>query len=824
MRVHRLIPSVLALALPLLAAGCQSDEEKVATFLSNAEEYVEQGSLNEAIIEYRNVLQIDPNNAEAHYALAKAYLELKRGKEAYWELSETVRLNPENTDARLTLGGLSLVGRNFEESLEQAEKTLELDPTESSAWVLKGQSLERLDRADEAEDAYRKALETAPEDGAFRLVVAGYYARQGRRADAEPLLREFIELEPGFLSHSSLARFLADDPARRDEAVENFQAAVDKAEDDERSAAVQNLANYWFALREPDRAVALVEEGIERAPEGSDDKLDLIYLLARFKRAQGDEAGADALIESATAAQPGDVKPHLILSAYRSRQGDLDGALEAAEAALAIDPEDQQAQLRKAELLIDLGYRRDEPQRIDEGKAIVDRILEGEPSNPDALFVLGKVQLAMEDPDAAAKSLRSALDGRADWPQAHFVLGSALALLGEASAARVEVARAVELDPELLEARRMLARLHAVLGEHEYAVEQGSVYLEAQPGDLKTRILVAQSLARLGKPKEARAQLDQIPESEWGADVLFAQSRLALGVNDLARGRALLVRAAAAAPNHPEILGSLLTLDRGTPRLPETQKLIEAAVEKHPESSEIARLNGALAVARGDAQEAERSLQRAIELDPKNMTAYQQLAGVYQATGRLGQTLETYERALEQQPDSAQLHHFVAVLYEASGRLEDAMAGYERAIELDPNLGQAKNNLAYLMAESGKDLDRALSLAQDSKALMPESGNAADTLGWVLHKQGRSSAAIGYLKEAVASTDPNSPSLGIIRHHLAQAYEANRQEREAIEVLEEALSHLEQQLASARESGRDPSEPPWSGEARSMLARLKPAG
>jgi tetratricopeptide (TPR) repeat protein len=107
---------------------------------------------------------------------------------------------------------------------------------------------------------------------------------------------------------------------------------------------------------------------------------------------------------------------------------------------------------------------------------------------------------------------------------------------------------------------------------------------------------------------------------------------------------------------------------------------------------------------------------------------------------------------------------------------------------------------------------------------MPESGNAADTLGWVLFKQGRASAAVGYLKEAVASTEPGSPSLGIIRYHLAQAYEANQQNREAIETLELALADLEQRLALARARGDKPSEPDWSVKARGMLSRLKPAG
>ncbi len=821
-RLQRL--PLLALVPGLLLFACQGDDEKIAGFVESGAAYVEEGALEEAVIEYRNVLQIDPNHAAAHYALAKAYIDLKQGREAYWELSESVRLDPSNVEARLSLGGIALLAGDVELALEQAEHVIDIDPGRGNAHVLNGQALERLKRVEEAERSYRLAIEADPAEGAYLLVAAGYYARRGNSDEAEVLLHKLTQVSPDFLSFSALARHLAADKSRRDDATAAFERAIALADEKQRTVGDQNLASYWLATGRADDAVVLLEEGIERAPAESDGKLDLIYLLARVKRAQGREAEADQLVESGTAAQPNDVKPHLVLSAYRGRKGDLEGALAAAEAALAVDPDSKRAQLRKAELLIDLGYRTKDPPRLEEGRAIVDALLEEKPSNPDALFVRGKLRLAEGESAAAAKALRAALDSRPKWAQAHFVLGSALMLLGEKAAARVEIARSVELDSELIEARRMLAKLHAALGEHEYAVEEGKLYLAARPDHRKTRILVAQSLLRLGRPEEAQAELDLIPETVSDADVLFARARLSLSWGETEEARAFLIRAAEAAPHHPEILGTLLSIDRGTQRSAETKALVDAALAARPEDSELARLSGAMALIDRDLDGAERGLRRAIELDPNNMAAYRQLASLYQVTGRLDETLVIYKQALEQQPDNAQLHHFVGVLYEISGRPDDAMVSYEKAIELDDTLGQPQNNLAYLLAESGRDLDRALEFAQDAKRLMPENANASDTLGWVLLKRGVSSAAVGYLKEAEALMEPGSQNLGIVRHHLAQAYEASGQEQDAIETLERALSDLEQQLAASRGRPRQPEEPAWSGPARDMLKRLKPAG
>ena len=145
-------------------------------------------------------------------------------------------------------------------------------------------------------------------------------------------------------------------------------------------------------------------------------------------------------------------------------------------------------------------------------------------------------------------------------------------------------------------------------------------------------------------------------------------------------------------------------------------------------------------------------------------------------------------------------------------------------MKLDPNLAIAKNNLAYLMADTGTNLDRALDLAQEAKAQMPDNGNVADTLGYVLLKKGIPEAAIGYLQESESSFKPGDPEVGIVRMHLAMAYEANKQPEKARETLSRAIASLdESQKAAVAQGVAAPADPPWAAEARSMLERLSAA-
>ena len=571
--------------------------------------------------------------------------------------------------------------------------------------------------------------------------------------------------------------------------------------------------------------VAMLATGVlaveTSAKEKADDKLDLIYALARFHTAQGDEEKADALIEQATAAEPDKARPYLILSAYRDRNEDLEGALAAARKAVQVEPDNETARLREAEVVIEIGVKAKQKEQIEEGRRLVEELLAREPDHPGALLVKAKVDLFEKKLDDAVTALRSAINSRPEWAQAHFVLGTALAMKGDETGARSELARALEIDASLLPARRVLAQVHAGLRENEYAVEEGRRYLRERPDDVQLRILVAQSLIRMGKSEDAERELVAIPEEAYNAEVHYAYGRLRMGKGDFVGAREQLTQALELLPTNHDILNSMYILDREQGRVEESIERIDAAIDADPENARLYILQGNIAVTQQRGEDAEAGFKKAIDLAPDDLKAYEHLARYYASTGRLQEAIETYEAAVAVRPEAAQLYHLLGVLYELGGEKEKAITNYEAAIHRAPNLGEAKNNLAYLFADSGKNLDRALDLAQEAKALMPDSPNAADTLGWVLYQRGVPAAAISYLKEAEAGMDPGSPSLGVVRYHLALAYEKKGDSKEAVATLQRALTDLDAQLDAVRKRGGVAEEPSWATEARSLLDRLQ---
>ncbi|MBY0398658.1 tetratricopeptide repeat protein, partial [Myxococcota bacterium] len=689
--------------LAALVAGCASDEDRIAGFMKNGDAYVAEGKYDEAVIEYKNVLQRNPEHAGAHEALSLAYLETQKPREAYWEMSEAVRLAPKNIEARLRYGTVSAAIGEHDVALEQAEAVLALDPKSAPAFILRAQGREAKEDYEGTEADFKAAVEADPKGAAYRFLYSGFLERRGRFEEAEQQLRDLVAVEESYIAYSSLARLVARSTDRDAEAETLLrktvelaqQAPVEAAKRDPKEKAgtatslIPNflreesvqasyllLSAFHFTRDRFDQAIASLEEGVTH----SKSKIELIYQMARLHRLKGNLEQEAALIRRATEEAPDSLAAQLVLSLYLSQQNDLDGALAAARKAVEIDPENRGAQLREAELLVDIGFKRKDAEAMDKGRKIVSSILEKEPDNPEANFVNAKAQLTDNDAAAAKKSLEAVLQSKPDWAQARFVLGSTLVATGEYTRARVELARAVELDPQLLDARKLLAKVHAQLGEHEFAIEQGRAYLAQRPDDGDVRIVVGQSLIRVGRGEEAYQEVEKIPEEKRDASAQFALGRLDLAFGRVEQGRARLQKADEMAPGNSQVLRTLLALDQQQGKLAESASRIEKAAAANPKDSSLAELQGEVALLGGDMAAGRKALAHAIELDGRNVTAQLTLADIAQREGKKTEMIEILERAATSVPESADLQYRLAIAYEQNDRRPDAIKAYEKAI------------------------------------------------------------------------------------------------------------------------------------------------
>ena len=85
---------------------------------------MQKHDLPRAILEYRNAVQANVRNPEAHYRLAVAYLGERYYRGAVPELRQAIALNPDHTPAKLMLAQL-MASVSSPQVLKDAQKQLQ---------------------------------------------------------------------------------------------------------------------------------------------------------------------------------------------------------------------------------------------------------------------------------------------------------------------------------------------------------------------------------------------------------------------------------------------------------------------------------------------------------------------------------------------------------------------------------------------------------------------------------------------------------------------------------------------------------------------------
>jgi len=144
--------------------------------------------------------------------------------------------------------------------------------------------------------------------------------------------------------------------------------------------------------------------------------------------------------------------------------------------------------------------------------------------------------------------------------------------------------------------------------------------------------------------------------------------------------------------------------------------------------------------------------------------------------GSADDAIATYMASSKNNPKEPTFYILLGELYESKHDVDRATQMYRKALEVNPGNPLASNNLAYLMTQTGGNLDVALDLAQTARLGMPDSANAADTLGWVYFRKNEFKPAIDQLQEALRLVDKaRAPQNAAIHYHLGLAYQKNDQ-------------------------------------------------
>jgi tetratricopeptide (TPR) repeat protein len=781
------------LLLLLLAAACSTPEERFAAHLRRAEELAAEGDATAAILECKNALDLQPENAEVHERIGDLYRGQSRFAEALEWYREAFRLDETRISAAMNEARL-LVFHDAERARELVERGLREAPELPAVHVTASQLALAQGRTRRALAAAERAVELAPEDPAA-LVQLGT-VHQARIRESQQRRRPPTDemFESAIAAFERLDRISGGHPraqverartlgvwGRHAEAIDAYKAAIELALRQGRplDAAAAGEALAAYARERADNE--LRRYALRQVVAAKNDEYQAWETLARLVGGQRGHS-ADEVYRELLDQRPDDPQAHVLFVNHLLREG------REAEAAAHLEQTIEES-LDDPVLWDQLLRVRIAEGRYDDAQRTVDRMAEEHPDATATRVAHARLAIAEGRYDDGIDTLVAVVAGQEEFESLR-LLALAYHRRGDDREAREAMNRALALAPRPpLSVLRLDARIDHAAGD--WAGVLRNLQIVAGRGEElspEERVLGATALYQTGRPQVGRAVLEQMlaaPEAPPEAALELARLE---GRRDPEAAHRALARAWARNPGSQELLVALTELERSRGEAAAALARIDSVVASGRATPRALLLRAELQRDAGRLDEAEADALRAFEANPELPGAADLLFRIYQAQGRLTEVRRSFDQA-----DAAGVLHsgartLLARLALADGDSARARDLLEQVLRDRPRMREARRDLAIVLAERGEDLDRALELARQAEASDDPQPDTVDAVGYVHLRAGRSAEALASFRRALRLAGERSDGREATYHyHVGLALRDLGRESQAIAAFEQAL-------------------------------------
>jgi tetratricopeptide (TPR) repeat protein len=209
-------------------------------------------------------LDKNPDNAAVHFQLGYAYTALGKSDDAEVEYRSAIDLDPKMGPAYLNLG-LTLIESDPEEAVSTLREASGLMPDQPRPKYALGMALEHAGKNDDAIEQFHEALKLDEHNFPAQLEIARALLHGTKFSESEAEFRKAVALQPNSgAAHLGLAQVLLAEKKSADAAAELERYLQTNPKDAdariERASMLTELGKYEEALAELDRAAAIRSE------------------------------------------------------------------------------------------------------------------------------------------------------------------------------------------------------------------------------------------------------------------------------------------------------------------------------------------------------------------------------------------------------------------------------------------------------------------------------------------------------------------------------------------------------------------------------------
>jgi len=784
--------------------------------------------------------------AEVMTYRAAAYMGIGNLKAAEQALREAEKLDQESVPIKVAQGTLMLRQSNVKGARAVADKTVAMAPKDASAWNLKASVAHVSGQTEAALSSYAKALDLNPEHMDARLGRAGllFDLKRYQAAEADlTAMKKFAAGDPraAYLLALDAARKGNSEAARA--ALSEATGVLDQLPPELIKGNAQllmlgGLANY--GLKQPAKAKGYLQRYIALEPNQTGARkllasilldehdynrvIELLYpfagaatadaqmlsLLASAYMGKKKFQQASELFEQAARLSPDVTDAAVGLGMSQLGVGRIDQGLAQLQAAFDKDS----GQSRAGMVLASSYLVRGDAVRAAE---IARKVVAKEPENLSALNLLGVALSAAKDVSGARAAFTKAARLQRNFlpVQLNLVRLDIAEGKGEAARKRLDALLKVSTDnPEaLLELARLermqrrpaeairalqrvrtgqakaqavkpllyLVELYLQAGDAQNALAVALELETAHPENLSVLAAVGQSHQAGGNFDKARLSFNRMTRvASDNSSALIRIARLLMGVRAFDDAGLALKKALTYNPGLLPADFMMVELDLQAGRLDAAAKRATALRTANPGLAPAARLLGAVYMAQKKPAAAIKEFKLALSKERNGVNTLA-LFQAYVEAGDSKAAIDLMQAWLRDYPNDTAAESALAEAYLRSGQWQQARTAYLAVVKNRPQDVAALNNLANVLLKLNDP--EALSYAKQAHALAGGDPNVADTLGWILVRNGQAQQALPYLRDArlrAASNRVIQYHLGVALHQLGRKAEAKRELQGAV--------------------------------------------
>ena len=808
----------------LMLFGCGSSDKVLSEheYLEQAKDSLDHGKYNDAVIQLKNAVKVNPNSAEGRYLLGELYVNVGLGAAAEKELQRAGELGVAG-DAIVLLMGDALLQQGKADEVIKAYQVKDEDPLQI-----------KLNNSIVLAEAYFQK-------NSFSAAKEWFTKAEALSADNER-------------AGLGLARIAI---VERD--YGRAQALIDSAT----GGAGKQSQRAWITLADLKRAQNSPEEIItayKQAAELSKSKQDYFYFVAmrgliteylQQNNSEKAEIELSALKKSFYKEQfPDDVDLNQIRATLAYEQKKYDVAADLAGKVLKIDENHLGATLL-------MGAIRTIQGQDEQAEVHLTKFLSQVPNNIMARKLLAYVQMNRGHSEAAVDTLTPVVKGTTPDSEILALIAGASLRAGEPRKSAEYYQQALDKNAENSDLRVGLAQSYVGMGEFEKAISELNKLKGEKGKFFAAELAIAETRIKEKNYPAALESLRSLEQSDKANPLpVSLQGTVYSLMGDEAKAKAEFQRALKVKPGYGPAARSLALFELRAGNSAVAKQLYELALKESPKEFTIFYDYAQMEMGAGQYKHAEELLKKAQEQDKdksksavllarlnlkqnnpsgalselrtagdaKNAAVLAEMGNAQMMLKEYVNARDSYKKLTETEPNSALAYYLLYTAYLAQGEIKDANSALSTSLQKDgkyaPSLIAAVNMALNdnALAAASEKLKKLETLTPNSDAVVllkadlamrekkvPQaitlygevykrkpSAELAQKLGQAYWTSGDKKMALSILTDAASKQPRNSR----LQYAIATAYQEMGDPSHAIEAYKAAI-HLDGQNVAA---------------------------